>query len=145
MRITAGRIAQKLIIGLQGLVLAAGVTSAAAAGVVVSASPALAACSNTATTIADGASCSKGTSQVSNLFGPTGVFKIIANTMIFIVGGVSVIYIIIGGFRYVTSSGDSKTVTAAKDTILYAVIGVAVAIVSYALVNFVILALNKAS
>jgi len=62
----------------------------------------------------------------------------IANTLIFIVGAVSVIMIIIGGFRYVISNGDQKNITAAKDTILYAVIGLLVAIASYAISHFVI-------
>jgi hypothetical protein len=67
-----------------------------------------------------------------------GIFAGIANALIFIVGAISVIMIIIGGLRYATANGDSKATTAAKDTILYAVIGVVVAIASYAIVNFVV-------
>jgi hypothetical protein len=65
------------------------------------------------------------------------VFASLANTLTFLVGAVSVIMIIIGGLRYVLSNGDSKAVTAAKDTILYAIIGVVVALVAYAVVHFV--------
>jgi hypothetical protein len=46
--------------------------------------------------------------------------------------------LIIGGIRYTVSNGDSAAVTSAKNTILYAVIGIVVAILAYALVNFVI-------
>jgi glucose uptake protein GlcU len=67
-----------------------------------------------------------------------GVFGEVANILIFLVGAVSVIMIIIGGLRYVTSNGDSKNVESAKNTLLYAVIGLIVAIVSYAIVNFVV-------
>jgi hypothetical protein len=66
-----------------------------------------------------------------------GTIKTIGNVLVFLVGSISVIMIIIGGFRYVTSGGDSKAVSAAKDTILYAIIGVVVAIVAYAIVQFV--------
>ena len=51
---------------------------------------------------------------------------------------------IVGGLRYVTSGGDAKAVGAAKDTILYAIIGIVVAVISYALVSFVIQSLGRA-
>jgi hypothetical protein len=46
--------------------------------------------------------------------------------------------IIVGGIRYTTSNGDSGRIKAAKDTITYAVVGLVVAILAYAIVNFVI-------
>lgn len=67
-----------------------------------------------------------------------GVFSNVANILVFLVGSVSVIMIIIGGLRYVTSNGDSKQTESAKNTVLYAVIGLIVAIVAYAIVNFVV-------
>lgn len=65
------------------------------------------------------------------------IFSGLANTLIFLVGAVSVIMIIIGGLRYTLSNGDSKAATDAKNTILYAVVGVVVAIASFAIVTFV--------
>jgi hypothetical protein len=65
------------------------------------------------------------------------IFAGIANMLIFLVGAISVIAIILGGLRYVASQGDSKQTTQAKDTILYAVIGIVVAIIAFAIVNFV--------
>ena len=88
--------------------------------------------------IAGGASSSKGEDQQTELFGDDGVFKIITNVLLFIIGAVSVIMLIIGGIRYVVSGGDSAAVTSAKNTILYAVVGIIVAILAFALVNFVI-------
>jgi hypothetical protein len=73
-----------------------------------------------------------GNPELSNIFG------FIANALIFLVGAISVIMIIIGGLRYVTSNGDAKATASAKDTILYAVIGIIVAIAAYAIVNFVV-------
>lgn len=64
--------------------------------------------------------------------------RIIISTLLMVLGIMSVIIIIIGGIMYTTSGGDSGRVKAAKDTVLYAVIGLIVAILSYAIVNFVI-------
>jgi hypothetical protein len=46
--------------------------------------------------------------------------------------------LIVGGIRYTMSAGNEKSVGAAKNTILYAIIGVVVAVLAYAIVNFVI-------
>ena len=62
----------------------------------------------------------------------------ITNILLFLMGSVSVIMIIIGGFRYVTSQGDQTQMQSAKNTILYAVIGLIVAIAAYAIVSFVV-------
>ena len=77
----------------------------------------------------------------SDLFGDTGVFKQITNTILYIVGIVAVIMLIIGGIRYVVSGGDAKKVTDAKNTILYAIIGLIICFLAFAIVNFVIAAL----
>lgn len=71
--------------------------------------------------------------------------KTIVNMMLFLLGVIAVIMIIIGGFRYATSNGDPGTTKAAKDTILYAVIGLVVAILAYAIVNFVVNAFTSGS
>ena len=57
-----------------------------------------------------------------------------------IVGVVSVIMIIFGGFKYITSGGDSNNVSSAKNTIIYAVIGLVVVAMAQFIVQFV---LNK--
>lgn len=64
--------------------------------------------------------------------------KIVVNVLLFLLGAIAVIMIIIGGIRYATSNGDSSQTKAAKDTILYAVIGLIVAIMAYAIVNFIV-------
>lgn len=84
------------------------------------------------------AECSRGEGQSESLTGETGVFKTVTNILLFIIGAVSVIMLVIGGIRYTISGGDSNQVTAAKNTILYAIIGIIVAILAYAAVNFVI-------
>lgn len=68
----------------------------------------------------------------------TDNIKVIVNILLFILGAIAVIMIIIGGIRYTTSNGDASATKGAKDTILYAVIGLVVAILAYAIVNFVL-------
>lgn len=62
----------------------------------------------------------------------------IVDILLYVLGIVAVIMIIVGGFMYVTSGGDATGVTKAKNTIMYAVVGLVVAILSYAIVHFVI-------
>lgn len=68
------------------------------------------------------------------------LIKNVINLLLYLVGIIAVIAIIIGGIRYTTSNGDASSVKAAKDTVLYAVIGLVVAILAYAIVNFVVAA-----
>jgi hypothetical protein len=49
--------------------------------------------------------------------------------------------LIVGGLRYITSNGDAQGATSAKNTILYAIIGLIVAILAYAIINFVFIKL----
>lgn len=88
--------------------------------------------------VGSGSECSRNESQPSNIAGEDGVLKTITNVLLFIIGAVSVIMIIYGGITYVTSGGNSTRVQSAKNTILYAVVGLIVAILAYAVVNFVI-------
>lgn len=69
--------------------------------------------------------------------------KNVVNVLLFLLGAIAVIMIIIGGIRYATSNGDAGAIKGAKDTILYAVIGLIVAILAYAIVNFVVGAFAK--
>lgn len=66
------------------------------------------------------------------------IVQTVINVLLFIVGLVSVVMIIISGIRYTTSGGDSGAVTGAKNTLLYSVIGLVVAFLAYAIVNFVL-------
>jgi len=88
-----------------------------------------------------GALAARGNSQPVNLFGSMGIFTIISNTMLFIVGALSVLMLIIGGLRYVVSGGNASSVAGAKNTVLYAIVGLIVALLAYAAINFVLTAL----
>ena len=92
--------------------------------------------------LSNGMSAAKTNDQEDTLFGEGGVFTTIVNILLFLIGFLSVIMLIYGGIQYTLSSGDSGKVTNAKNTILYAVVGLIVAILSYAIVNFVLTSLN---
>lgn len=95
--------------------------------------------------IQSGADAAQGDDQTDCLVDDSGasctdepIFRTITNVLLFIIGAVSVIMLIIGGIRYTISQGDSTAVSSAKNTILYAVIGIIVALLAYAIVNFVL-------
>ena len=94
-----------------------------------------------ALTLQEGAEAARCDGCPADLFGPTGAFRQITNTILYIVGIIAVIMLIIGGIKYVVSGGDAKKVTDAKNTVLYAIIGLVIAVFAYAIVNFVISAL----
>ncbi len=62
----------------------------------------------------------------------------IINVVIGIVGFVAVAMMIVGGISFITSQGDTNKVTKARNTILYGVVGLIVAILAFAIVNFVL-------
>lgn len=86
---------------------------------------------------------SRGQGQPRQLDGDTGVIRLVINILLFIIGVISVIMLIIGGLRYATSGGNSGSVESAKNTILYAIIGLIVAIFAYAIINFVVGAFSR--
>lgn len=66
------------------------------------------------------------------------------NIFSWVVGVVAVIAIIIGGFKYITSGGDAGGVTGAKNTILYAIVGLIIVAVAQLIVKFVLGNVNSA-
>ena len=62
----------------------------------------------------------------------------IINVALGVIGLVAVVMIIVGGLNYTTSAGDAAKVKKAKDTIMYGVIGLVVALLAFAIVNFVL-------
>lgn len=66
----------------------------------------------------------------------TDFVKIGFNVFSIIIGVISVVMIIYSGFLYVTSSGDANNVTKAKNALMYAIIGIVIASLAAAIVNF---------
>jgi len=95
------------------------------------------------TTAESGAKCAEPENVPGCLFGEGCAFTNITNTALFVIGALSVLMLIYGGILYTVSAGDSGKVTTAKNTIMYAVIGIVVALLAFAIVNFVIGSLVK--
>lgn len=62
----------------------------------------------------------------------------VINLISAVVGVAAVIMLILGGFRYITSSGNQEAVKAAKNTIMYALIGLVIVALAQVIVNFVL-------
>lgn len=77
-----------------------------------------------------GCNTSDATTKINNLI------RTIVNLLSAIVGIVAVIMIIVGGLRYITSGGNDTSVTSAKNTILYAIIGLIIVALAQVLVRF---------
>jgi hypothetical protein len=90
------------------------------------------------TAVEKGAEIARASGMPTDLIGDNGVFGRITNVILLAIGLVSVIMLIYGGLRYILSGGDSKKVTDAKNTILYAIIGLIISLLAYAIVNFVL-------
>lgn len=91
-----------------------------------------------ALSVREGAEAARADGMPAELVGINGVFTQITNTVLYIVGIISVVMLVWGGLRYILSGGDSKKITDAKNTILYAIIGLIIAILAYAIVNFIL-------
>ena len=91
-----------------------------------------------ANSLQDGVNAARGDGQPAELLGDTGILTTITNILLFVIGALSVLMLIIGGLRYVISGGNASAVTAAKNTILYAIVGLIIAFLAYAAINFVL-------
>lgn len=85
--------------------------------------------------VQSGADCAKGSNVPTSL---DVQIQNVTNLLLTAIGIIAVIMVIIGGIRYAVSGGDENGTRAAKDTILYAIIGLVVALLAYAIVNFVL-------
>ncbi|MFO0971744.1 MAG: pilin [Candidatus Saccharimonadales bacterium] len=126
-------ILRKIALTLSAIMLSGGLTFVAAAPAVY------AQCDSgvgkgVSLTTEDGGCTDDGTGENSL----SGVIKRVIDIFSIVVGAVSVIMIIIGGFRYVVSNGDSNGVSGAKNTILYAIVGLVIVIFAQVIVRFVL-------
>lgn len=120
-----------------------------APGLVPGIASAVSGCGNIGGSVADGAnaavpnngggnisscdsSATAGTTQLAHLASN------IVNIFSYIVGAVAIIMIIYGGFRYITSGGDSGSVGNAKNTLIYAIVGLIIVALAQILVHFVL-------
>jgi multisubunit Na+/H+ antiporter MnhB subunit len=88
--------------------------------------------------VQQGVQAAQGEGVPTTLLGDTGIITTIINVLLFIAGALAVIMLIFGGLRYTVSGGNSSAVTAAKNTILYAIVGLIIAFLAFAAVNWVL-------
>ena len=77
-------------------------------------------------------------SSPESLTGSNGIFTNAISVLLYIAGTVAVIMIVVGALRYITSDGDSSKASQARLTVIYSVVGLVIAIMSYGIVNFVV-------
>lgn len=69
--------------------------------------------------------------------GLNGVVVTAFNVVFTVLAAISVVYIVIGGIKYALSGGDSSGVKNAKETIMYAILGLVIALLAFGAVNFI--------
>jgi hypothetical protein len=80
-------------------------------------------------------SCATGTTGTSGI---QNLLKLVVNVFSIVVGFVAVVMIIYGGVKYITSGGDSNNISSAKNTIVYAIIGLLIVAIAQVIVHFVL-------
>lgn len=105
-------------------------------GIFCSASPALAynVCSDTSlpADVREANGCNSSTDKLSP------AIQSIINGVIGLLATVAVVFVVVGGVQYMTSGGDSGKVKTAKNTILYALIGLVICVLAFAIVNWLV-------
>jgi uncharacterized protein YacL len=69
---------------------------------------------------------------------PGDIMAVVMNVLLWTVVALGIMFIVIGGIKYLTSGGDEKKVASAKNTILYAVIGMVIALLANVIVRIVL-------
>lgn len=64
--------------------------------------------------------------------------RTVINLLSLVVGVVAVIMVIVGGLKYILSSGDSNSINSAKNTVLFALVGLAIVALAQVIVRFVV-------
>ncbi len=95
--------------------------------------------SNVPASVKEAAGCNNNSDNI------VGVVQFILNSIIAVIGIVAVIFIVVGGINFMTSTGDPGKVAKAKQTILYALIGLIICALAFAIVNWTIAAINGSS
>lgn len=75
----------------------------------------------------------------------TNIASKVVNLFSLVVGAIAVIMIIYGGFRYITSGGDSNSVGSAKNTLIYALVGLIIVALAQFIVHFVLTSTDNIS
>ena len=92
-------------------------------------------CGGTGLTLSeDGTTCEDNKAETT----VNGTISLALNIFSAVVGIIAVVMIIVGGVKYITSQGESANITSAKNTILYALVGLVVVALAQVIVRFVL-------
>lgn len=83
--------------------------------------------------------CQKSTANP--VFGPDGILTKVARVLAVLTAIIAVFMIMVAGFRYITSNADGSTLASAKQSIIYAIVGLVVAALAQGIVSFVLVKL----
>jgi hypothetical protein len=95
-------------------------------------------CGLSSPTTSSSAVCTDSQNSSNPIFGKGSVLAKATNIIAMVAGIAAVIMIIIGGFQYVTSGGDSGKAASARSTIIGALIGLVIIVLARTIINFVI-------
>ncbi len=111
-----------------------------------------AACNSQATSIASGATAASGDTVDCNAsggdLGQTGIgtlAKKVVDWLSWAIGIISIIMIIFAGFKYITSGGESSNVSGAKNTLIYAIVGLVLVVLAQVIVKVVLSGVGSAT
>lgn len=125
------KIAEKIKMAVMGLAAVATLGATALIAPSVNAETAASRYTGDSGTSVESVATGRTTSLMSTL-------SVIINVALGIIGFVAVVMIILGGVQYTTSAGDAAKVTKAKNTILYGIVGLVIALLAFAIVNFIL-------
>lgn len=80
---------------------------------------------------------SKQTGETCTDVGVNNIVNTIVSILSYVVGVVAIIVVLLAGFKYITAAGDSGKITSAKNTLVYAIIGLVIAALAQVIVNTV--------
>lgn len=92
-------------------------------------------CTGASLSVSQGGDCSSTAAAEDSV---NNIIRTVINVFSLVVGVISVIFIIVGGFKYITSGGDTNSVTSARNTIMYAIVGLVIVALSQIMVQFVL-------
>jgi len=99
-------------------------------------------CVNQGLTAVGGSFPNQGNGGILGANSIVGVIGIIIKLVLFVAGALAVLFVVIGGITYLTARGDEEQTTKAKKTIVNALIGIIVIILSYVIVNVIVNLVN---
>ena len=76
------------------------------------------------------------------IFGPEGVLTVAINIISIIVGVVALIFVILGGLKFITSGSNPQDVSKARETVIYALVGLMIAGLAQVIVQFFLKKIN---